>query len=280
MSARGTAVITGASSGIGAAAARALAHAGFAVVLGARRGERLDALAAEIGPPAVAQRLDVTDLASVSAFTKAVTECRLLVNCAGGALGLESVAQADEAHWQAMFDSNVLGTLRMTRALLPMLVASGDGMVITIGSVASFEPYAGGAGYNAAKSAAKALMDVLRIELVGQPVRVSEIDPGLVETEFSLVRFGGDADRAKDVYRGITPLTAEDIAEIVTFVATRPSHVDIDTVVVRPRDQARVWLVHRGSPHRPDRVASGQSLTHKRLGNHHCASTASTSLHE
>jgi NADP-dependent 3-hydroxy acid dehydrogenase YdfG len=245
MSSRGTAVVTGASSGIGAAAARALAHAGFAVVLGARRVERLDALAAEIGPPAVARRLDVTDLASVSAFTKAIAECRVLVNCAGGALGLEPVAQADEDHWQAMYDSNVLGTLRMTRALLPMLVASGDGMVITIGSVASFEPYAGGAGYNAAKSAAKALMDVLRIELVGQPVRVSEIDPGLVETEFSLVRFGGDVDRAKDVYRGITPLTAEDIAEVVAFVATRPSHVDIDTVVIRPRDQARVWLVHR-----------------------------------
>ena len=238
-------MVTGASSGIGAAAARALAHAGFAVVLGARRDERLSALAAEIGPPAVARRLDVTDLGSVTAFTEAVAECRVLVNCAGGALGLEPVAQANENHWQAMYDSNVLGTLRMTRALLPMLIASGDGMVITIGSVASFEPYAGGAGYNAAKSAAKALMDVLRIELVGQPVRVSEIDPGLVETEFSLVRFGGDVDRAKDVYRGITPLTAEDIAEVVAFVATRPSHVDIDTVVIRPRDQARVWLVHR-----------------------------------
>jgi NADP-dependent 3-hydroxy acid dehydrogenase YdfG len=245
MISRGTAVVTGASSGIGAAAARALAHAGFAVVLGARRDERLSALAAEIGPPAVARRLDVTDLGSVTAFTEAVAECRVLVNCAGGALGLEPVAQANENHWQAMYDSNVLGTLRMTRALLPMLIASGDGMVITIGSVASFEPYAGGAGYNAAKSAAKALMDVLRIELVGQPVRVSEIDPGLVETEFSLVRFGGDVDRAKDVYRGITPLTAEDIAEVVAFVATRPSHVDIDTVVIRPRDQARVWLVHR-----------------------------------
>jgi NADP-dependent 3-hydroxy acid dehydrogenase YdfG len=245
VSSRGTAVVTGASSGIGAATARTLADAGFTVVLGARRGERLDALAAEIGPPAIARRLDVTDLASVSAFTEAVAECRVLINCAGGALGLEHVAQADEAHWQAMYDSNVLGTLRMTRALLPKLIASGDGMVVTIGSVASFEPYAGGAGYNAAKSAAKAMMDVLRIELVGQPVRVSEIDPGLVETDFSLVRFGGDVDRAKDVYRGITPLTAEDIAEVVAFVATRPSHVDIDTVVIRPRDQARVWLVHR-----------------------------------
>ena len=238
-------MVTGASSGIGAAAARALAGAGFAVVLGARRVERLDALAKEIGPPAIARRLDVTDLTSVSVFTEAIAECRMLVNCAGGALGLEHVAQADEAHWQAMYDSNVLGTLRMTRALLPKLIASGDGMVVTIGSVAAFEPYAGGAGYNAAKSAARALMDVLRIELVGQPVRISEIDPGLVETEFSLVRFGGDEARAREVYRGITPLTAEDIAEVVAFVATRPSHVDIDTVVIRPRDQARVWLVNR-----------------------------------
>ncbi len=238
-------MVTGASSGIGAASARSLAAAGFAVVLGARRVERLDALAAEIGPSAVARPLDVTDLASVNAFTDATAECKVLINCAGGALGLEHVMQADEDQWQAMFDSNVLGTMRMARALLPKLIASGDGLVVTIGSVAAFEPYAGGAGYNAAKSATRALMDVLRIELVGQPVRVSEIDPGLVETEFSLVRFGGDEGRARDVYRGITPLTAEDIAEVVAFVATRPSHVDIDTVVVRPRDQARVWLVHR-----------------------------------
>ena len=247
MSSRGTAVVTGASSGIGAATARALADAGFAVVLGARRDERLATLAAEIGPAAIAQHLDVTDLASVETFAEAIPECRVVVNCAGGALGLESIAQADEAHWQAMFDTNVLGTLRMIRALLPKLIASSDGMVVTIGSVAAFEPYAGGAGYIAAKHATKALMDVLRIELVGQPIRVSEIDPGLVETEFSLVRFGGDQDRADGVYRGITPLRADDIAEVVTFVATRPSHVDVDTVVIRPRDQARVWLVHRAA---------------------------------
>ncbi|HWE71082.1 MAG TPA: SDR family NAD(P)-dependent oxidoreductase [Acidimicrobiales bacterium] len=245
MSSGGTAVITGASSGIGAATARALAAAGFSVVLGARRVERLAALAAEIGPAATANHLDVTDPASVDSFTWAIPECRVLINCAGGALGMEPIAEANEAHWQAMYDTNVLGTLRMTRALLPRLVASGDGMVITIGSVAAFEPYAGGAGYNAAKHATRALMDVLRLELVGQPIRVSEIDPGLVETEFSLVRFGGDADRADDVYRGLTPLRADDISEVVAFVATRPSHVDIDTVVIRPRDQARVWLVHR-----------------------------------
>jgi NADP-dependent 3-hydroxy acid dehydrogenase YdfG len=192
MSVRGTAVVTGASSGIGAASARALAGAGFAVVLGARRDERLAAIAAEIGATARALHLDVTDLTSVDAFSQAVPECRVLINCAGGALGLEPIVAADEAHWQAMYDSNVLGTMRMTRALLRKLVASGDGLVLTIGSVAAFEPYAGGAGYNAAKHATRAVMDVLRMELIGQPVRVSEIDPGLVETEFSLVRFGGN----------------------------------------------------------------------------------------
>jgi NADP-dependent 3-hydroxy acid dehydrogenase YdfG len=242
----GTAVVTGASSGIGAATARALAASGFVVVLGARRVDRIEDLARSIGPAARAHRLDVTDPDSVTAFADAVgPSCRLLVNNAGGALGLEPVAEADESKWRAMYESNVLGTLRMTRALLPRLVASGDGMIVNIGSVAAFEPYAGGAGYNAAKHAERALTDVLRLELLGQPVRVSEVDPGLVETEFSLVRFGGDESRAASVYQGLTPLTAEDIAEVVTFVATRPSHVDIDQVVVRPRDQARVWLVNR-----------------------------------
>jgi NADP-dependent 3-hydroxy acid dehydrogenase YdfG len=237
--------VTGASSGIGAATARALAGAGFSVVLGARRDDRLAALAKDIGPAARSLHLDVTDLASVDAFTQAIPDCMVLINSAGGALGLEPIALADEAHWQAMYDSNVLGTMRMTRALLPKLVASGDGIVLTIGSVAAFEPYAGGAGYNAAKHATRAVMDVLRMELIGQPVRVSEIDPGLVDTEFSTVRFGGDADRAQQVYRGLTPLSAEDVADVIAFVVTRPSHVDIDTVVVRPRDQARVWLVNR-----------------------------------
>ncbi len=239
-------MVTGASSGIGAATARRLAEAGFSVVLGARREDRVEALAAELGAPARAFALDVTDGESVEAFCSAVgPECRLLVNNAGGALGLEPVAQADEAKWQAMFDSNVMGVLRMTRALLPRLIESGDGHIITVGSVAAFEPYAGGAGYNAAKHAVRAVTDVLRIELVGKPVRVSEVDPGLVETEFSLVRFDGDQDRADAVYEGMTPLAADDVADVIAFVATRPSHVDIDQVVIRPRDQARVWLVHR-----------------------------------
>jgi NADP-dependent 3-hydroxy acid dehydrogenase YdfG len=242
----GTAVVTGASSGIGAATARALARAGFKVILGARRAERTEELAESIGSTARAHPLDITDPASVESFCEAVgPDCRALVNNAGGALGLEPVAEADESKWRAMYESNVLGTLRMTRALLPRLIASGDGLVVNIGSVAAFEPYAGGAGYNAAKHAERALTDVLRLELVGQPVRISEIDPGLVETEFSLVRFAGDEQRAAAVYKGVTPLTAEDVAEVVAFVATRPAHVDIDQVVVRPRDQARVWLVNR-----------------------------------
>ncbi len=244
---RSTAVVTGASSGIGAATARRLAEAGFSVVLGARRSDRLAAVAASI-PGARALPLDVADPESVEAFCAAVPACSVLVNNAGGALGLEEIALADEAKWRQMWETNVMGTLRMTKALLPKLVASGDGLVVTIGSVAAFERYAGGAGYHAAKAAERALTEVLRIELLGQPVRVTEIDPGMVETEFSLVRFGGDADAAAAVYAGVVPLTADDIAQCVAFVATRPSHVDIDELVVRPRDQARVHLVHR----RPD----------------------------
>jgi NADP-dependent 3-hydroxy acid dehydrogenase YdfG len=247
MSERGVAVVTGASSGIGAAAARRLAGEGFAVVLGARRMDRLEDVVASIGDHARARPLDVTDPASVDAFCAEITECRLLVNNAGGALGRDSVAEADEEQWQWMFDANVLGVLRMTKALLPKLIQSGDGHVITIGSIAGFEPYPGGAGYNAAKHAVRAVMDVLRMELLGQPVRVSEIDPGMVETEFSVVRFEGDEQQAAKVYDGMTPLTADDIADCIAWVATRPSHVDIDQLVVRPRDQARATIVHRSS---------------------------------
>jgi NADP-dependent 3-hydroxy acid dehydrogenase YdfG len=187
----------------------------------------------------------VTVPASVAHFCEAVGDCRLLVNNAGGALGLDAIAEADEAKWQQMYDSNVLGTLRMTKALLPALIASGDGFILNVGSVAAFEPYVGGAGYNAAKAGVRAISDVLRMELLGKPVRVSEIDPGMVQTDFSLVRFAGDSERAEAVYRGVTPLTAEDIADCIAFIVTRPSHVDIDQLVIRPRDQARVHLVNR-----------------------------------
>jgi NADP-dependent 3-hydroxy acid dehydrogenase YdfG len=243
MTGRGTAVVTGASSGIGAATARALAADGWDVIVGARRADRLDALAAEIG--ATAHPLDVTDAASVNAFVASVDDCRLLVNNAGGALGLSPIADADEGHWRTMYDTNVLGVLRMTQRLLPALEASGDGQVVTIGSIAGYEPYPGGAGYNAAKFAVRAVMGVLRQELLGRPVRVCEIDPGMVETEFSLVRFGGDAPRAAAVYAGVEPLTADDVAECVRWVASRPPHVNVDQLVVLARDQAGARQVHR-----------------------------------
>jgi NADP-dependent 3-hydroxy acid dehydrogenase YdfG len=237
------AVVTGASSGIGASTARALAADGWEVVVGARRVDRIEALAAEIGGRA--HVLDVSDTASVDEFVAAVPGCRLLVNDAGGALGLTPVAEADEHQWRSMYETNVLGVVRMTKALLPALEASGDGHVVTIGSIAGHEPYPGGAGYNAAKFAVRAVMAVLRQELLGRPVRVSEIDPGMVETEFSLVRFGGDAERAAAVYEGVTPLSPDDVAECVCWVASRPSHVNIDQLIVLARDQAGARQVHR-----------------------------------
>lgn len=238
-----TAVVTGASSGIGAATARALAAQGWHVILGARRVDRLEALAAEIG--GTARHLDVTDAASTAEFCSLVESCDLLVNNAGGALGVSSIAEADDAQWLRMFEMNVMSTLRMTRELLPKLIASGDGQVITIGSIAAREAYKGGGGYNAAKHAVAALTRVLRIEMLGLPVRVSEIDPGMVETEFSVVRFGGDQARADSVYDGMTPLTAGDIADTVAWIASRPSHVNIDQVVMMPRDQSSAQSVHR-----------------------------------
>ncbi|MDN4477562.1 SDR family NAD(P)-dependent oxidoreductase [Demequina lignilytica] len=237
------AVVTGASSGIGAAAARALAADGWHVVVGARRLDRLETLAAEIGGTALA--LDVTDDASVDAFAAAVERCDLLVNNAGGAVGTTPLAEADLDEWRWMYDVNVLGTVRVTKALLPKLVASGDGLVVTIGSIAAREPYKGGAGYNAAKHAEAALTRVLRLELLEQPLRVCEIDPGMVETEFSLVRFAGDAERAAKVYEGITPLSAEDVAEAIRWVASLPAHVNIDTMMIMPRSQAGASVVHR-----------------------------------
>lgn len=238
-----TAVVTGASAGIGAATARHLAAAGFHVVLGARRTERLQALAEELD--ADWTPLDVTDDTSVAAFCDRVDRCDVLVNNAGGALGMEPVEAADLDHWQVMYDTNVLGVVRMTQALLPALEASGDGHVVIVGSIAGIEPYPGGAGYNAAKFGVHAVRDVLRQELLGRPVRVTEIAPGLVETEFSLVRFDGDADRAAAVYEGMTPLTADDVAETITWCVTRPPHVNVDHLLLLPRDQAGATRVHR-----------------------------------
>ena len=239
----GTAVVTGASSGIGAATAAALAEAGFDVVVGARRLDRLQAVAGPLGARALP--LDVTDDASVAAFVAEVPECSVLVNNAGGALGLERIEDADVAHWQAMYDTNVLGTLRMTKAFLPALRASGDGLVVVIGSIAGSQAYVGGAGYNAAKFAERAFAEALRKELFTEPVRVTEVQPGIVETDFSLVRFGGDAERAAEVYEGVEALTARDVAECVAFVATRPGRVNIDQMVVLARDQLGATRLHR-----------------------------------
>ncbi len=240
---RPTAVVTGASSGIGAATARALATAGFHVVLGARRTDRLAEIAAEIDGTAI--HLDVTDADSVAAFAAAVPDCRLLVNNAGGAKGLEPVAEADEDDWRWMFETNVIGTLRVTKALLPALLASGDGHIVTVTSIAALETYDNGAGYTGAKHAQAMLHRTLRGELLGQPVRLTEILPGMVETEFSLVRFEGDTERADDVYRGLTPLTADDVADVIAFAATRPSHVNLDQIVLKPRAQASATRAHR-----------------------------------
>lgn len=240
------AVVTGASSGIGEATARALAREGFRVHVGARRVERLEKLAAEIEGSAA--HLDVTDPASVEAFVAGLpATVHLLVNNAGAALGLDSLAGAVEQRWVDMYELNVLGVLRMTQALLPRLEASGDGHVINLGSTASFEAYPGGGGYCASKHAERALTRTLRAEVFGRPIRVTEICPGLVETEFSRVRFDGDRERADAVYRGMQPLTAEDVAGCIAFAATRPSHVNIDEIVLRPRDQLSSTEVHRTS---------------------------------
>jgi NADP-dependent 3-hydroxy acid dehydrogenase YdfG len=237
------AVVTGASSGIGEATAKTLAAQGFHVVAVARRADRLTALADEIGGTAIVA--DVTDDRSVDALAAELSRVDVLINNAGGAWGLESVADADLGHWQWMWETNVVGTLRVTRALLPKLIDSGDGLIVTVTSVAAMETYDGGAGYTAAKHAQGALHRTLRGELLGKPVRLTEIAPGAVETEFSLVRFDGDRERADAVYSGLTPLVATDVAEVIGFVASRPSHVDLDLIVIKPRDQASATRFNR-----------------------------------
>jgi NADP-dependent 3-hydroxy acid dehydrogenase YdfG len=244
MGERGLAVVTGASAGIGAATASALAAAGFDVVIGARRLDRLEKIAADVGARALP--LDVADADSVRAFAEQVPDVRVLVNNAGGAIGREPVAEANEDAWRWMWEVNFLGTVRVTRAFLPALERSGDGHVVIVGSIAGFEPYANGAGYTAAKHAERALAKTLRLELLGKPIRVTEVNPGLVGgTEFSVVRFGGDLERARKVYEGLTPLGPEDVADCIAWAVTRPSHVNVDEIVVRPRDQATATEFHR-----------------------------------
>jgi len=237
------AVVTGASSGIGEATARTLAAQGFHVVAVARRLDRLELLAEEIGGTAVAA--DVTDGAAIEALAAGLSRVDVLVNNAGGARGLAPLVDTDLEHWRWMWETNVIGTLHVTKALLPKLIESGDGLVVTVTSIAALEVYDGGAGYTAAKHAQSALHRTLRGELLGLPVRLTEVAPGAVETEFSLVRFDGDENRADAVYNGITPLSAHDVAEVIGFVASRPAHVNLDRIVVRPRDQASASRFNR-----------------------------------
>ncbi|AXK33089.1 SDR family NAD(P)-dependent oxidoreductase [Streptomyces armeniacus] len=247
-----TAVITGASSGIGAATARRLAAEGFRVILTARRADRIEALAAELtgaGHQAEAYALDVTDRAAVDAFAAGLDGCDVLFNNAGGALGADPVASADPADWRQMYEVNVLGVLHMTQALLPALAASptDEGTVVVLSSTAGHGTYEGGAGYAAAKHGAHVLAETLRLELCGHPVRVVEIAPGMVKTdEFALTRFRGDESKAAKVYEGVAaPLTADDVADTVGWAVTRPPHVNVDLLIVRPRAQASNTKVHR-----------------------------------
>jgi NADP-dependent 3-hydroxy acid dehydrogenase YdfG len=248
------AVVTGASSGIGAATARRLGAEGFHVVCAARRAERVEALATEIGGTAVV--CDVTDAESVSALAARVDELAgeigrpgldVLVNNAGGAFGSAPVAEGDAEQWRAMYDVNVIGLMQVTKALLPSLIASGAGVICNVGSTAGRIAYEGGAGYTAAKHGTQVVTETLRLELFDQPVRVCEVAPGMVRTdEFALVRFEGDQEKADAVYAGVAePLVAEDVADAIAWVVTRPPHVNIDELVIRPRAQAAQHKVHR-----------------------------------
>ncbi|MEU5548188.1 SDR family oxidoreductase [Micromonospora sp. NPDC047793] len=240
-----TAVVTGASSGIGAATARRLAKDGFFVVVAARRWDRLEALAAEIGGQAVA--LDVTDQASVQALAAGLDRCDLLVNNAGGAVGADPLATTSPADLVRSFEINVLGMLYVTQALLPLLRASDAPTIVTVTSTAAHVTYESGGTYTAAKHAEHALVETLRLELCGEPVRVIEIAPGMVRTdEFAVNRFNGDAEKAASVYAGVDrPLVAEDVAECIALTVALPSHVNVDRLVVRPVAQAAQHKVHR-----------------------------------
>jgi NADP-dependent 3-hydroxy acid dehydrogenase YdfG len=238
-------VVTGASSGIGEATARRLATEGYEVIAAARRADRLATLAAETGARAVV--LDVTDEASVRSLADSIETCSVLVNNAGGAFGLAPISDADDDDWQRMWDVNVMGTMRVTRALLPKLEASGDGVIVTLTSTAGHGAYENGGGYIAAKFAERGLSETLRLELFGKPIRVVEVAPGMVATEeFSLNRLGGDEAKAAAVYAGVPgPLSAADVADCIAWAATRPWNVNIDLLVVRPRAQAAAHKVFR-----------------------------------
>jgi NADP-dependent 3-hydroxy acid dehydrogenase YdfG len=249
-------VITGASSGIGAATAVAMAREGAAVLLGARRVARLEEVARrcrqEGASFAEARRLDVADTQSVDSFHDWVQTIApgvdVLVNNAGGAHGLDPVATARDEDWEAMVQSNLLGLARVTRALLPLLLRRSAPIVINVGSVAGHTAYEGAAMYCAVKAGVEMITRALRLELVEQGVRVGCIAPGITETEFTLVRFKGDVARARKVYEGMRPLQAEDVAEAIVWMATRPPHVCVDELIIKSTDQAEVYrVVRRGS---------------------------------
>ena len=233
------ALVTGASSGIGAATVRALAADGLATIAAARRLERCQELAREVGD------IEAQRPASVGELARELPEVDVIVHSAGGALGLEPVERADEDRWREMWESNVAGVMRVTKALLGPLRRGRDPQIVIVGSVAGVEVYEGGGGYTAAKHAVNALARTLRLELLGDGVRVTEVAPGMVETEFSLVRFGGDAERAAEVYRGLAPLRARDVAEVIAFCVSRPAHVDLDYVGVKPTAQATATVADR-----------------------------------
>lgn len=247
------ALITGASSGIGAACARKFAQAGAKLILAARRQERLEKLAHSLTQEFNADlhwlELDVRDRSSVEASLSQLppqwSAIDILVNNAGLSRGLEKLHEGSVADWEEMIDTNVKGLLYVTRTVVPGMVSRQRGHVVNIGSIAGHQTYPGGNVYCATKAAVKALSEGLKQDLLGTPVRVSSVDPGLVETEFSQVRFHGDTERAQTVYQGLTPLTADDIADVVLFCVTRPPHVNISDVVMVPTDQASTTLVHR-----------------------------------
>ena len=248
-------LITGASSGFGAATTHAFAAAGAKLLLGARRMDRLKKVAAEAkragAADAVFHKLDVSQTASVNNFilwakTKLKSQpLQVLVNNAGGAHGLDSVAAGKDADWETMLQTNVLGLLRVTRAALPLLPRDAGASIINIGSIAGRAAYAGASAYCAAKASELQITRVLRHELFGTGIRVGTIDPGLAETEFSIVRFKGDKQKAADVYASMNPLTAEDIAETIVWVASRPPHVNIDEILIKPTDQVEMGKVFR-----------------------------------
>jgi NADP-dependent 3-hydroxy acid dehydrogenase YdfG len=246
-------LVTGASSGIGAATARAFAAEGANLLLGARREDRLAATVQDclnVGAASAAfHRLDVAETASVDLFlnwVKSITpRIDVLVNNAGGAHGIDPVMNAKDADWDAMIQSNVLGLLRMTRGVLPLMVEHPGGSVLNIGSIAGHVAYEGGAMYCACKAAELQITRALRLELCGTGLRVGSIDPGMVETEFSMVRFKGDKTKSDKVYQGTNPLTAEDIADALLWAATRPPHVCIDEILIKPTDQAAIHKIHR-----------------------------------